>query len=57
MTSLTIGIDLGGTKIAGGLVAHDGNVVGDAIVSPTHPPLPLFPCWISLLRQWRTLLT
>lgn len=35
MTSLTIGIDLGGTKIAGGLVAHDGNVVGDVVRIPT----------------------
>ncbi|MGP7959247.1 ROK family protein [Sanguibacter sp. A247] len=31
MTTLTIGIDLGGTKIAGGLVSRDGALIGDVI--------------------------
>lgn len=31
MTTLTIGIDLGGTKIAGGLVARDGTLAGDVV--------------------------
>ena len=35
MTTLTIGVDLGGTKIAGALVARDGSVVGDVIRVPT----------------------
>lgn len=35
MTALTIGVDLGGTKIAGALVAPDGTVVGDVVRVPT----------------------
>lgn len=35
MTALTIGVDLGGTKIAGGRVAPDGTVVGDVVRVPT----------------------
>ena len=35
MTTLTIGVDLGGTKVAGGLVARDGSVVGDLVRVPT----------------------
>lgn len=35
MTALTIGVDLGGTKIAGALVAVDGTLVGDVVRVPT----------------------
>ncbi|QIK84677.1 ROK family protein [Sanguibacter sp. HDW7] len=35
MTALTIGVDLGGTKIAGALVAPDGAIVGDVVRVPT----------------------
>lgn len=51
----TIGIDIGGTKIAGALVSADGQIIAEERVpTPVNEPTALVDAVVSLINKLRT---